>query len=337
MAVLSVLESEGGPGFDLYPFPFWSDVRSLADQFRFHGNFMSGTVLLCGQLERTASFRGRAVLRAAHEKEETHCAVRVGDSELVRRCRSWKRLQFFPGMRGWATSAGKAPAAVPSQSPAEEWLENFRCPTAEEEDAFFSLRPKAWRERSAVAAEKYGVRSQGSRKQSGLGCEEPASEWRVDLRPLHKCVFVVIMERLRLPPGSLVLDWGAGCGHKLTWAAQLYDLRGVGIDIVPENIRWAQEHSVGHFCQMDGRFLTWIPDDTFDALISYAALMHLESDDQCDTVVTLVEKVRIGGRLWFGWNAPMIRSIEDMNQMPERNPEFWHDCFALASAQKATG
>ncbi|CAE7940464.1 NMT3, partial [Symbiodinium sp. KB8] len=184
---------------------------------------------------------------------------------------------------------------------------------------------------------RYGLRSRGYRQGTGShgqGCEEPSSEWHKDLRPLHKCVFVVIMERLQLPPGALVLDWGAGCGHKLTWAAQLYDLRGVGIDIVPDNIRWAREHSMGIFCQMDGRFLSWIPDDTLDAVISYAALMHLEPDDQCLTVLTLVEKVRVGGRLWFGWNAPLIRSLEELVQFPESDPKFWNECFATASARK---
>eukprot|EP00439_Symbiodinium_sp_Y106_P013679 s6617_g1.t5 len=328
-------EDPSSTSYDLHPFPFWSDSRSLADQLRFHANFMSGTVLLCDDMGKTSLFRGRAVLRAAHNKEETHCAARIGDMQLVRRCRSRKKEQVTLGMRGWATLAGGYPVPVPSKS--EEWLETLRCPTTEEEDAFFDLRPKAWRERSASAAEKYGLRSRGSRQDTGsygLGCEEPSSEWHKDLRPLHKCVFIVIMERLQLPPGALVLDWGAGCGHKLTWAAQLYDVQGVGIDIVPDNIRWAREHSVGFFCQMDGRFLSWIPDDTVDAVISYAALMHLEPDDQCLTVLTLVEKVRVGGRLWFGWNAPLIRSLEELVQFPESDPKFWNECFATASARK---
>ncbi|CAE7863404.1 unnamed protein product [Symbiodinium microadriaticum] len=90
-------------------------------------------------------------------------------------------------MRGWATLAGGSPVPVPSKS--EEWFETLRCPTAEEEDAFFDLRPKAWRARSASAAEKYGLRSRGYRQGTGShgqGCEEPSSEWHKDLRPLHK-------------------------------------------------------------------------------------------------------------------------------------------------------
>lgn len=147
------------------------------------------------------------------------------------------------------------------------------------------------------------------------------------------------MERLKLPPRAAVLDWGAGCGHKLTWAAQLYDVDGLGIDIVTENIAWARTHSIGHFCESDGRFLAWLPDKYFDAVISYAALMHLEPEDQCDVVIDLVSKVRIGGQLWFGWNDPGIHLNEtELDALMKdassssTNDAFWRRCFVDAAA-----
>mmetsp|Transcript_100432 Transcript_100432/g.323804 ORF Transcript_100432/g.323804 Transcript_100432/m.323804 type:complete len:270 (-) Transcript_100432:226-1035(-) len=167
--------------------------------------------------------------------------------------------------------------------------------------------------------------------EAGSGCEEPASEWRMDLRIYHKCILMVILERMQLVPGAQVLDWGTGCGHKLSWASQLYDVSGLGIDIVGDNIAWAQNYSIGKYCQLDGRFVQWLPDDFFDAVLSYAALTHLEPADQCQVVAELVGKLRLGGRIWFGWNAPNIVEDEVLWAKPEYDREkFWNSCFENA-------
>lgn len=213
--------------------------------------------------------------------------------------------------------------------------EEIECPSEEAQAAFAARRTRedgeAWARRADSALAKYRLRAAGLVGRPGRGCEEPASEWRVDLRTFHKCVLVVIMERLQLPPGANVLDWGAGCGHKLTWAAQLYDVSGLGIDLVGESVEWAREHSIGKFCQLDGRYVEWLPDDFFDAVLSYAALTHLQPNDQCRVVTELVGKVRIGGRLWFGWNTPNIKNLDELAQRPESDrEEFWNSCFGAA-------
>merc|ERR1719215_1648981 len=66
--------------------------------------------------------------------------------------------------------------------------------------------------------------------------------------------------------------------------------------------------------------------------------MHLEADDQCDVVVDLVGKVRVGGRLWFGWNDPGInvnetelRELVD-NETRVATHDSWRDCFERAAA-----
>merc|ERR1712226_743361 len=134
----------------------------------------------------------------------------------------------------------------------------------------------------------------------------------------------------------MVLDWGAGCGHKLTWAARLYDIKGLGIDIVSDSVDWARQHSIGKYCHLDGRYVDWLPDDFFDSVISYAALMHLVSDDQCEVVVELVGKVRIGGKLWFGWNTPNINNLEVIMNRPEVDRvEFWNSCFSAAMKRQS--
>ncbi|CAE8630812.1 unnamed protein product, partial [Polarella glacialis] len=63
-----------GTSFDLSPYPFWSNFRSLANQFSFHGRFMSAHLWQCDDVNKEIAFQGRFVLRAGHDKPETHCA-----------------------------------------------------------------------------------------------------------------------------------------------------------------------------------------------------------------------------------------------------------------------
>merc|ERR1712031_94128 len=107
------------------------------------------------------------------------------------------------------------------------------------------------------ALAKYTRRAVGEGGRPGLGCEDPTAEWHEDLGVYHKCILIVVLERLQLPPQAKVLDWGTGCGHKLSWASRLFDIDGMGLDIVNESVFWAQEHSIGHFCRVDGRFVEW--------------------------------------------------------------------------------
>lgn len=330
LSLATVSSFSAGDSFDLHPFPFWSESRSLRDQILFHVNFMTGSGLICDDVGKTGSARGRYILRAAQDRMETHCSVRLSDAQLVKRCRQKRRSQSSKAMRGWEIGHGVVrPFPTPRQP--EELLKQIQCPTEAQEAEFFASWPEDWRQRSETALQKYANRSSGRRQVLGSGCEEPSSEWREDLRPLHKCVLVVVLERLQLAPGSLVLDWGTGCGHKLTWAAQLYDIFGVGLDLVEGNVKWAREHSMGLFCQVDGRYVDWLPESTFDAVISYAALCHLHPEDQCAVVRKLVGKVVPGGQLWFGWNSPMIGDMEGVVEKPEfYSDEFWNTCFSQA-------
>jgi len=253
-------------------------------------------------------------------------------------------------MRWFSVDAASTGSAImglppPRQGALVSKVSSIACPTDAAKAAFAERQRGAGsdREEADLAVErafrKYSERSVGSAERPGFGCEVPSAEWKMDLAPFHKCIMIVVLEKLQLPPGASVLDWGAGCGHKLTWAAQLYGLDGLGIDIVGESIRWAQEHAIGHFCEVDGRFLEWLPDDRFDGVISYAALMHLQPDDQCAVVTELVGKVRVGGKLWFGWNDAGIyqnqTELQALLDDEERNTkhDVWHRCFSEASKQ----
>ena len=83
-------------------------------------------------------------------------------------------------------------------------------------------------------------------------------------------------------------------------------------------IAWADRHSVGKYCHADGSRLSWLPDNTFDAVVSYAALYHIPRELQCETLKQLIRITRPGGRLIIGWNGSHER-VE---------PGWWEaECF----------
>lgn len=355
--------ARGSAGFDLSPFPFWSEWRSLGAQLTFHANFFSLHLHQCNDAEENAeAVRGKYALRAGHDKPEYYCSVQTSDYQLVKRCRSRRRAQDHPGMTGYFVDAlaDERVAGWPARRNGPD-MASIACPSDEAEVAFLSSRQfivgatlaeaeagayKGAAEEASIleaalaegdhrvaeARRKYGNRSTGV-EGLGLGCETPGAEWKKDLGIFHKCILIVILERLQLPPRARVLDWGTGCGHKLTWAQQLYDIEGLGLELVEENARWARQHSTGKYCRVDGRFVDWLPDDYFDGIISYAALAHLEPDDQCRVIADLVGKLRVGGRMWFGWNAPGIwlndSSLEQRWMFPAA--KSWRNCFARAA------
>eukprot|EP00929_Paragymnodinium_shiwhaense_P105303 TRINITY_DN70253_c0_g1_i2.p1 TRINITY_DN70253_c0_g1~~TRINITY_DN70253_c0_g1_i2.p1 ORF type:complete len:503 (+),score=95.97 TRINITY_DN70253_c0_g1_i2:36-1544(+) len=336
--------------FDLYPFPLWSDMRSLLDQIKFHARFQCLHLHSC-RTDRQEEQRGKFAIRAGHDKPETYCIARPTDFHIVQRCRHQVEKQINQSAAaasllvadGNAKKVGTATPLSWLRSEPEVPLDAIACPSEEARAAWAAERleaarasPQALADEEAIVAahRKYAARSgMGSSEKYGLGCDDPAAEWRYDLTAFHKCILVVVCERLRLAPGSKVLDWGTGCGHKLSWATQLYGIEGFGIDIVYDSVRWAQEHSAGRYCEVDGRFISWLPDNYFDAIISYAALAHLTKGDQCRVMTDLLGKLRIGGRLWFGWNAPEIfvnnTELETTRWMLPAD-DAWADCFRSA-------
>lgn len=328
-------------GFDLRPFPFWSNRRSLGGQLIFHSRFMSAHLWSCDDPAQER-LRGQYVLRAGHDKPEACCAARSSDYQLVRRCRDRRKAQWHKGMRSLTIDVRRSDPIVGYPPPPQiAGVEAVKCPS-EEAQAEFAMerrrRPDSEKAEIFVVQShsKYEMRALTGSSQLSLGCESTNAEWKHDLAIYHKCIIVVILERLQLAPGETVLDWGSGCGHKLTWAAQLFGADGLGIDNVAESVAWAQDHSIGRYCKTDGRFLSWLPDNLFDVVISYAALLHLAPADQCDIVTELVGKVRIGGRLWFGWNDPSIyyneTEIQELEQDGRaRAHDTWSRCFEAAA------
>lgn len=228
----------------------------------------------------------------AHPENSGACGLVYTDAQLVRRCRS---------RRYWKRDAYPVESGAIEEDRSREVLNKITCPDSTAIDLDEELSRKL---------KKYSDRARALQCQSGAGM------WRRQMGEVHKCVLISIAHLLDFRPGNLVLDWGSGCGHKLSWAKQLFDVDGLGVDVEGDAVAWARDHSVGAFCHADGRDLTWIPDGIFDKVISYAAIYHLSREDQCSTGIQLVRKLRIGGRAWLGWN-----------HLPNMSQIDWIECF----------
>ena len=165
------------------------------------------------------------------------------------------------------------------------------------------------RDRDDDDMKKYKTRS------SDGGCQSQTGAWGADLQDALKCVLVVVAERFGFQPGELLLDWGSGCGFTMSWAKAFYDVDALGLEVTPA-ASWAARYSLGLSCLADGRKLQWIPDGLFDYVFSYAALLHLNFEEQCEVAHQLLQKLRLGGKAFLGWNRA--------NRV---GPWEWYDCF----------
>lgn len=240
-------------------------------QYSLHTNMVPMGMALCNA-DLAPAMQGRFVPKV-HPEDTGVCGMAFTDQQLIRRCRARLRHRVTHNTA----------------------LAGIRCPANE-------IRLD---EELARKLLKYSERAEA------MQCQDHRGMWREEASDVHKCVLITVAHMMNFRPGQLVLDWGSGCGHSLTWAKMLFDVDGLGIDIEGNAVGWAQDHSAGIFCHVDGRNLRWIPDGIFDHVISYAALYHLTKADQCRTAVQLVEKLRVGGRAFFGWNhAPNMSNIE---------------------------
>lgn len=223
-----------------------------------------------------------------HPENTGRCGMVYDDKNLVYRCKS---------RRPFSTTKRR-----------NDVLHGIQCPTLQD----ISLDPNM-----AQKLAKYETRASAPAD----SCQSSKGMWRQPMSDVHKCVLITVAHLLDFRPGQLVLDWGSGCGHKLTWAKALFDVDGVGLDVEGGAVEWARQHSAGVFCQADGRRLDWLPNGVFDHVISYAALYHMSKPDQCHTGIQLLRKLRVGGRAWFGWNQAYSMGAWE-----------WWRCFKNASS-----
>eukprot|EP00929_Paragymnodinium_shiwhaense_P122070 TRINITY_DN94605_c0_g1_i1.p1 TRINITY_DN94605_c0_g1~~TRINITY_DN94605_c0_g1_i1.p1 ORF type:complete len:370 (-),score=112.36 TRINITY_DN94605_c0_g1_i1:78-1187(-) len=160
-------------------------------------------------------------------------------------------------------------------------------------------------------------------------CNEPKGMWNSEsAAAVLRYKYEVISKMFGLKKGYRVMDWGAGCGHQLALVAKAYDFKGVGIDLVEQNEKWAKEHMPGdleQFCTVDGSGVLPFAKESFDLVMSNAALYHLKGfEAQCDVLKRQVPHVLVpGGCAWFGWLGS-----SDSSSSGTISPEEMMGCFS---------
>ena len=86
-----------------------------------------------------------------------------------------------------------------------------------------------------------------------------------------------------MKPGSKILDWGSGCGHRLHNFSNTFGVDGLGVELSKPMVEWATIHRNGgnnqtHYCAGDGSNLKWIASGMFDFAFSVGAI-HLTAQD----------------------------------------------------------
>lgn len=101
--------------------------------------------------------------------------------------------------------------------------------------------------------------------------------------------------RQRCRPGIRLLDFACGSGENGIMAAS-FGATVVGIDISPEGVENArlnaEREGVGHLCTfevMDGEAMTF-PDESFDLVVEYGALHHVDLDKAMSECVRVLKK-----------------------------------------------
>ncbi|CAE7700820.1 unnamed protein product, partial [Symbiodinium microadriaticum] len=271
---------------------FLGAVASLApfpfytSQYSRYANMVPVNLLMCNEEQQRSPKAFNRFVPRVHAEDSGMCGMVYTDDQLVRRCRAMRRN-----------------VGVPDRS--STVIDHINCPAS----------TASVDEELAQKIQKYSNRA------NQLQCQDSRGMWNEAMSDIHKCVLITVGHWLGFRPGQLMLDWGSGCGHKLSWAKMLFDVDGLGVEIQEPAARWAQLYSAGKFCQGDGRELGWIPEDTFDYVISYASIYHLTKLDQCKVGIQLMRKLKIGGKAFLGWNhGPVMNNWE------------WLKCFQESDA-----
>eukprot|EP00759_Apiculatamorpha_spiralis_P015917 PhF_6_TR22381/c0_g1_i3/m.31748 len=109
----------------------------------------------------------------------------------------------------------------------------------------------------------------------------------------------IIAQVVHLKRGDVIMDWGSGCGTMLNYFHKVYNTTGIGLDATEEAVLYAKKHAADNqiFCHTDAtRGMSHFKSNTFDAIVSWAALYHVRRTlQQCETVNEMVRVLKPGG------------------------------------------
>ena len=67
---------------------------------------------------------------------------------------------------------------------------------------------------------------------------------------------------------------------------------------------WQNTSKANKYCHGDGSDLSWIPDDTFDAVFSFGSIFHVYNQTlMCRSYKEMVRIAKRGAKIYNGWSA----------------------------------
>eukprot|EP00759_Apiculatamorpha_spiralis_P008693 PhF_6_TR15623/c0_g1_i1/m.24239 len=128
--------------------------------------------------------------------------------------------------------------------------------------------------------------------------------WNRVTRKDHEMILDVLFKMAKLKRGAYVFDWGTGCGEKLQFLTERFNISGFGIDVSDLTIHYAQANTsaLNHYCVADGTKMEWIPSNYFDNAISFGSVYHVYNRTMfCHVLREMVRMIVPGGSIYNGW------------------------------------
>lgn len=156
------------------------------------------------------------------------------------------------------------------------------------------------------------------------------------------CKHKAIARLFNLRPGMRILHLGAACGHHAHLLMRTLGVRAVGLELIAENAMWARERFAGEvpMCIGDAAHASaFLPNSSFDAVISNAVLRELPIGRQCELVRSSVALLKPGGCAWFGWlreGKVEVKGKLFVNHFPRAHWEL-QGCLRRTSAYQPQG
>jgi len=120
----------------------------------------------------------------------------------------------------------------------------------------------------------------------------------------HYIILEGMQRMAKMKSGAYVFDWGTGCGEKLKFLTEKFNISGFGIDVSDLTIRYAQVNTTkrNHYCVADGTKMEWIPSNYFDHSISFGSVYHVYNRTMfCHVLREMVRITVPGGSVYNGW------------------------------------
>lgn len=135
-----------------------------------------------------------------------------------------------------------------------------------------------------------------------------------------------------------ILDWASGCGTgSYVLSSAVLARTGTaplitGVELMPAAVDYARRSYLNTssivFCRADGSKLSWVPDGSFDWIVSFGGLLHLPTRSMCETVTQLFSKLDTSGArtpvIWTGYvdnpatAAALVECTKQVGSAPQR-------------------